>query len=76
MSDRIENIEEMTSKIIEYIQVTSEGKTDYELQCMACASKFLLAGFFQEGTPVELSGDAILDKCNELFHIIINCAFD
>lgn len=48
MPDRIKNIEEMTNKIIEYIQVTS----------------------------VELSGDEILDKCEELFHIIINCAFD
>lgn len=71
MQDRINNIEEMTNKVVEYIHATSENNSDHEFQCMAVAAKFLLASFYYE-PGVYLSDDDILEKCEDLANLIIS----
>ena len=75
MQDKIQNIEEMTTKVIEYIEATSSDTDDYRFQCTGAAAKFLLASFSFD-RPIELSDEQILNKCVDLANIIINLAHD
>lgn len=73
MQDRINNIEEMTNKVVEYIHATSPDMDDYELQCMGAAAKFLIASF-SFNRPIELSNEQIINKCEELANMIFSIA--
>ena len=66
----INNIEEMSNKLVEYVHAAAKNDKDYELQCMGVAVKMVLASFSfdaNNGKGVILSSEQIINKCEELW---------